>query len=34
MKKRFFNKKRHVEAPESKSLAPDIEKIKAAVCKE
>lgn len=34
MKKKFFNKKRHMEVPESKLLAPDIEKIKAAVCKE
>jgi putative transposase len=32
MKKKFFNKKRHMEVPESKLLAPDIEKIKAAVC--
>ena len=34
MKKKFFNKKRHMEVPESKLLAPDIDKIKAAVCKE
>jgi len=33
-KKNFFNKKRHMEVPESKLLAPDIEKIKTAVCKE
>jgi putative transposase len=33
VKKRFFNKKRHIEIPESKTLAPEIEMIKAAVCR-
>jgi len=33
LKKRFFNKKRHIEVPESRMLAPEIETIKAAVCK-
>ena len=33
LKKRFFNKKRHIEVPESRILAPEIEMIKAAVCK-
>jgi putative transposase len=34
VKKRFFNKKRHIEVPESKMLAPGPETIKMAVCKE
>lgn len=34
VKKRFFNKKRHIEIPESKLLAPEIATIKAAVLKE
>ncbi len=29
---RFFHKKRHDEIPESKGLAPDVEKIKRAIC--
>jgi len=33
MKKKFFNKKRHKEIPESKILAPEVLKIKDAVCK-
>ena len=34
VKDTFFIQKRHVEVPESKSLAPDSEKIKGAVCRE
>jgi putative transposase len=34
IKKRFFNKKRHIEIPESKLLAPETEKIKTAVLNE
>jgi len=34
VKNRFFNRKRHIEVPESKMLAPDIKMIKAAICKE
>ncbi|MBW1769076.1 MAG: transposase [Deltaproteobacteria bacterium] len=34
VKDTFFIQKRHVEVPESKSLAPDSEKIKRAVCRE
>ena len=33
VKKVFFNKKRHIEVPESKMLAPEIGKIKEAVCR-
>ena len=33
MKDRFFSQKKHKEVPESKSLAPDREKIKQLVCK-
>jgi REP element-mobilizing transposase RayT len=33
IKKRFFEKKRHIEVPESKQLAPDTDQIKIAVCK-
>ena len=32
-KDRFFSQKKHIEVPESKSLAPDREKIKRFVCK-
>jgi len=32
VKGRFFHKKRHDEIPESRSLAPDVEKIKRAIC--
>lgn len=31
-KNRFFEKKRHIEVPESKQLAPDIAEIKKAIC--
>ena len=34
VKTTFFTQKRHIEVPESKSLAPDSKKIKASVCKE
>ena len=34
VKNTFFIQKRHVEVPESKSLAPDSEKIKGEVCRE
>jgi len=33
MKKKFFNKKRHKEVPESKALAPEVDKIKEVVSK-
>jgi hypothetical protein len=33
VKKSFFSKKLHIEVPESKMLAPEIDKIKEAVCK-
>jgi len=33
VKERFFNKKRHMEVPDSKALAPEIEKIKEALCR-
>jgi hypothetical protein len=32
LKERFFGKKRHIEVPESKQLAPDIAQIKKAIC--
>ena len=32
LKNMFFERKRHIEVPESKGLAPDIERIKRAVC--
>ena len=32
LKARFFEKKRHVEVPESKRLAPSIDHIKSAIC--
>ncbi|EFK08479.1 bacterial DnaA protein helix-turn-helix domain protein [delta proteobacterium NaphS2] len=32
VKGRFFHKKRHDEIPESKKLAPDVKKIKRAIC--
>ena len=32
LKARFFEKKRHVEVPESKRLAPSIDQIKSAIC--
>ena len=33
MKETFFIQRRHVEVPESKSMAPDSETIKGAVCR-
>lgn len=32
LKSRFFEQKRHIEVPESKRLAPDIARIKSAIC--
>ncbi len=34
VKDTFFIQKRNIDVPESKSLAPDLEKIKEAVCRE
>ena len=33
VKRTFYTEKRHMEVPESRSLAPDVKRIKAAVCK-
>ena len=33
VKNTFFSKKRHIEVPESKTLAPDVKKIKSEVCR-
>jgi len=33
VKRTFFSEKRHREVPESRSLAPDVRRIRAVVCK-